>query len=107
MLSSEPDRDLFTFNVTTSGGGGEESFNRQTERLNTTRNTSTWAIIELQPTRRLSLLLPGCDAAAIRCMQDHACFLSYVILVDAFIQSSLEYCERAHFCDSPQALAET
>lgn len=88
--------------MTTSGGGGEESFNRQTERLNTTWSTSTWAIIELQPTRRLSLLLPGCDAAAILCMQDHACFI-ICHLVDAFIRSCLcEYCERAHFFDFPQ-----
>lgn len=84
MLSSEPDSDLFTFNMTTSGGGGEQSFNRQTQRLNTRRSTSTWAIRELQPTRRLGLLLPGCDAAAILCMQDHACFI-IGHLVDAFI----------------------
>lgn len=57
-----------------AAGEKKESFNRQIQRLNTTLSTSTWAITELQPTRRLSLLLPGCDAAAILCMHHHAVF---------------------------------
>ena len=88
-------------------GEAGKSFNRQTEWLNTTWSTSTWAITELQPTRSLSLLLPGCDAAAILRMQDHACFI-ICHLVDAFIRRvAFLISFLFFFFHSPQSLAES